>query len=99
VFEDLLQRWDGEEAVIRFDEPSGAWMFVCVHSTVLGPAGGGTRMRDQLCFAAPLGPVGQIAEVVVLRRYLAKFLGQRNAMIRRAAEDRGESWKRYLEGS
>src|SRR6185437_3147540 len=45
VFEDLLQRWDGEEAVIRFDEPSGAWMFVCVHSTVLGPAGGGTRMR------------------------------------------------------
>jgi glutamate dehydrogenase/leucine dehydrogenase len=45
VFEDLLRRWDGEEAVIRFDEPSGAWMFVCIHSTVLGPAGGGTRMR------------------------------------------------------
>jgi leucine dehydrogenase len=45
VFEDLLRTWDGEEAVIRFDEPSGAWMFVCVHSTVLGPAGGGTRMR------------------------------------------------------
>jgi glutamate dehydrogenase/leucine dehydrogenase len=45
VFEDLLRRWDGEQAVIRYDEPSGAWMFVCVHSTVLGPAGGGTRMR------------------------------------------------------
>jgi leucine dehydrogenase len=45
VFEELLQRWDGEEAVIRYDAPSGAWMFVCVHSTVLGPAGGGTRMR------------------------------------------------------
>jgi glutamate dehydrogenase/leucine dehydrogenase len=45
VFEDLLRAWDGEEAVIRFDEPSGAWMFVCVHSTALGPAGGGTRMR------------------------------------------------------
>jgi leucine dehydrogenase len=45
VFEDLLRSWDGEEAVIRFDEPSGAWMFVCVHSTALGPAGGGTRMR------------------------------------------------------
>jgi glutamate dehydrogenase/leucine dehydrogenase len=45
VFEDLLRRWDGEEAVIHFDEPSGAWMFVCVHSTALGPAGGGTRMR------------------------------------------------------
>ena len=45
MFEDLLRHWDGEEAVIRYDAPSGAWMFVCVHSTVLGPAGGGTRMR------------------------------------------------------
>jgi leucine dehydrogenase len=45
MFEELLQAWDGEEAVIRFDRESGAWMFVCVHSTVLGPAGGGTRLR------------------------------------------------------
>jgi valine dehydrogenase (NAD+) len=45
VFEDLLRAWDGEEAVIRYDEPSGAWIFVCIHSTALGPAGGGTRMR------------------------------------------------------
>ncbi|HEY2072527.1 MAG TPA: Glu/Leu/Phe/Val dehydrogenase dimerization domain-containing protein, partial [Gaiellaceae bacterium] len=45
VFEDLLHGWDGEEAVIRFDAASGAWMFVCVHSTALGPGGGGTRMR------------------------------------------------------
>jgi leucine dehydrogenase len=45
VFEELLQRWDGEEAVIRFDSESGAWIFVCIHSTALGPAGGGTRMR------------------------------------------------------
>ena len=45
VFEDLLQAWEGEEAVIRFDSDSGAWMFVCIHSTALGPSGGGTRMR------------------------------------------------------
>jgi len=45
VFEDLLREWDGEEAVVRFDRPSGAWMFICIHSTRLGPAGGGTRMR------------------------------------------------------
>jgi leucine dehydrogenase len=45
VFEELLRRWDGEEVVIRYDEPSAAWMFVCVHSTALGPAAGGTRMR------------------------------------------------------
>jgi glutamate dehydrogenase/leucine dehydrogenase len=45
VFEDLLARWDGEEVAIRFDGPTGAWMFVGVHSTVLGPAMGGTRMK------------------------------------------------------
>jgi glutamate dehydrogenase/leucine dehydrogenase len=44
-FESLLAGWDGEEAVVRHDAESGAWIFVCVHSTVLGPAGGGTRMR------------------------------------------------------
>ncbi len=45
VFEELLQGWDGEEAVIRYDAESGAWIFVCIHSTALGAAGGGTRMR------------------------------------------------------
>jgi leucine dehydrogenase len=45
VFEDLLRGWDGEEVAVRFDARSDAWMFVCVHSTVLGPAAGGTRMK------------------------------------------------------
>ena len=45
MFEELLREWDGEQAVVRFDRPSGAWMFICIHSTRLGPAGGGTRMR------------------------------------------------------
>jgi leucine dehydrogenase len=44
-FEGLLAGWEGEHAVVRHDADSGAWIFVCVHSTVLGPAGGGTRMR------------------------------------------------------
>jgi glutamate dehydrogenase/leucine dehydrogenase len=44
-FEGLLANWDGEHAVVRFDPESGAWIFVCVHSTARGPAGGGTRMR------------------------------------------------------
>jgi leucine dehydrogenase len=44
-FESLLAGWDGEHAVVRYDAESGAWIFVCVDSTVLGPSGGGTRMR------------------------------------------------------
>ena len=45
TFEELLETWDGETAVIQRDRESGAWIFVCLHSTRLGPAGGGTRMR------------------------------------------------------
>ena len=45
MFEDLLRRWDGEHVVARYDEPSGTWMLICIHSTRLGPAMGGTRMK------------------------------------------------------
>jgi leucine dehydrogenase len=45
VFEDLLRAWDGEEVAVGYDAPTGTWMFVCVQSTVLGPAAGGTRLK------------------------------------------------------
>ena len=45
TFEDLLATWDGETALVHRDRESGAWIFVCLHSTRLGPAGGGTRMK------------------------------------------------------
>ena len=45
MFEELLRRWDGEHVVVRHDEPTGAWMFVGIHSTRLGPATGGTRLK------------------------------------------------------
>jgi leucine dehydrogenase len=45
MFEDLLGEWDGELAAMRFDRPTGSWMFVGLHSTVLGPGFGGTRMK------------------------------------------------------
>ncbi len=50
MLEDLLRAWDGEEVVARYDAPTSSWMFVCVHSTRLGPAAGGTRMK---AYAAP----------------------------------------------
>ncbi len=43
--EELIRAWDGEEVVVSYDRASGAWMFVCIHSTALGPAGGGTRLQ------------------------------------------------------
>jgi leucine dehydrogenase len=41
----VIEGWDGEQVVARFDRLSGAWMFVCIHSRRLGPAAGGTRMK------------------------------------------------------
>ena len=45
TFEELLDRWDGEQAVIHRDRESGGWIFICMHSTQLGPAAGGTRLK------------------------------------------------------
>jgi ligand-binding SRPBCC domain-containing protein len=57
---------------------------------------GGTRMRDQLRFAAPFGALGLLAEKLVLRRYLTRFLHERNAMIRQTAESYDAVWQPYL---
>ena len=41
----MLTAWDGESVSIHRDRETGAWMLICVHSTKLGPAAGGTRMK------------------------------------------------------
>ncbi|KPK57031.1 MAG: hypothetical protein AMS21_12020 [Gemmatimonas sp. SG8_38_2] len=42
---DLIRDWDGEYVVTRYDKKTESWMFIAVHSTVLGNASGGTRMK------------------------------------------------------
>ena len=44
--ESLLKEWNGETVIINYDHPTGAWIFIAIHSTKLGPAGGGTRMKS-----------------------------------------------------
>lgn len=55
---------------------------------------GGTEMRDVFRFAAPLGMLGRVAEVLVLRRYMSKLLQERNRVIKEVAE--GGEWEKYL---
>jgi ligand-binding SRPBCC domain-containing protein len=55
---------------------------------------GGTVLRDDFRFAAPLGILGRIAEVLVLRRYMTRFLERRNAVIKRVAES--EEWREFV---
>jgi ligand-binding SRPBCC domain-containing protein len=53
-----------------------------------------TEMRDDFRFAAPLGPLGLIAERLVLGWYMTAFLRERNAIIKQVAES--EEWRKYL---
>jgi len=55
-----------------------------------------TVMRDDLRFAAPLGPLGRLAEAAVLRRYLERLLIARNQLIRGVAEAPEEVWRPFL---
>lgn len=61
-----------------------------VHDHHFAAMDDGTRMRDEIWFSAPWGPLGQI----VARRRLKAFLLERNAAIKRVAES--EEWRRYL---
>ncbi|MFI6509857.1 SRPBCC family protein [Streptosporangium sp. NPDC050855] len=47
---------------------------------------GGTAMSDVIEFAAPFGPVGGIAERLVLRRYMAELIEARNRYVKKVAE-------------
>ena len=60
---------------------------------------GTTLMRDELRFAAPLGPLGWLAETLILRRYLSSFLMERNQLIKAVAESPEARWKKYIDPS
>ncbi len=44
--------------------------------------------------ASPLGPLGRLADVLVLERYLRRFLEVRNEEIKRVAES--DAWREVL---
>lgn len=82
--------------ITAFDRPRyfqdrmvrGAFAFM-EHDHYFTAAGdGATEMRDVFRFAAPLGWIGRIVEIAVLRRYMARLLDERNAVIREVAEGR-----------
>ena len=44
-FLELIESWDGVGVVVRFDEPTGSWIFIALHDDTLGPPAGGCRVR------------------------------------------------------
>jgi ligand-binding SRPBCC domain-containing protein len=53
-----------------------------------------TFMTDRLDYAAPLGVLGTIADRLLVEPHLRKFLIERNAILKAAAES--DLWKQYL---
>jgi ligand-binding SRPBCC domain-containing protein len=64
------------------------------HDHHFAPMNDGTRMRDELRFAAPLGLLGRLAEKWFLRKHLTSFLRRRNTLLKQVAES--EEWRQYL---
>ena len=79
----------------RDEMVSGAFAWL-EHDHFFDPVPGGTLMRDVFRFAAPLGPLGWLAERLLLERYMARFLAERNAVIKQVAES--DEWHPLLEG-
>lgn len=58
---------------------------------------GWTLATDCFQFRAPLGPLGVVAEQLVLARHMRRFLERRAKLLKAALE--GDGWRRYLEGT
>ncbi|HXF71412.1 MAG TPA: Glu/Leu/Phe/Val dehydrogenase dimerization domain-containing protein [Actinomycetota bacterium] len=96
-FEELLRGWDGEFVALRHDGPTATWMFVGVHSTALGPAFGGTRMKVYPAPADALWDVLRLAQAMTLKNALAGIpFGGGKAVLAVPEVPRGEPRRELL---
>lgn len=65
--ESVIRNWDGEAVICRFDRETGAWIFIALHSTALGTALGGTRMRVYPTPADGLRDAQRLAESMTMK--------------------------------
>jgi len=62
MIDSVIKQWGGENVIIRYDIPTGAWIIIAIHSTHLGPAVGGTRMKPYPDLEAALRDALRLAE-------------------------------------
>jgi leucine dehydrogenase len=58
----LIEGWDGVGVVMRYDRPTGTWIFIAIHNDTLGRATGGTRMKVYPSPAAALHDAMRLAK-------------------------------------
>jgi leucine dehydrogenase len=63
----VLSEWGGETVIVRHDRPTGAWIFIAIHSTRLGPAAGGTRIKSYPDVRAALHDALRLAEAMTYK--------------------------------
>jgi leucine dehydrogenase len=59
---ELIRKWDGTGVVVRYDRPTGTWIFVAIHEAILGPTTGGCRIRQYPTPADALEDAMRLAE-------------------------------------
>ena len=69
--ENVLRDWGGEFALTAYDEPSGSYLFVAIHSTRLGPGAGGTRIKTYDTPSDGLLDAMRLAEAMTLKMAVA----------------------------
>ena len=62
------------------------------HTHTFTEQSGGTLVTDDVDFASPHGPLGILADVVVLKSYMTRFLVRHNAQFKREAEASAKTW-------
>ncbi|MGE0104850.1 MAG: Glu/Leu/Phe/Val dehydrogenase dimerization domain-containing protein [Blastocatellales bacterium] len=100
MIETLISRWDGESVITKYEKDFRAWIFIAIHSTVLGPAAGGTRMKIYGAPGEALLDAMRLAEGMTLKYAVADFpRGGGKAVIGLTGEldcdDRIELLRRY----
>src|SRR5579864_5068776 len=96
---ELLAAWDGESVSIHRDRKTGTTMLICVHSTRLGPSGGGTRMKHYPTIEAALVDGMRLAEAMTLKMASVSFPrggGKAVIALPTVEQPRGEERRRLL---
>lgn len=98
--ETLLKQWDGEEVIIRYDKPSGAWIIIAIHNTRRGTATGGTRMQHYSDLKTAVQDALKLAEGMSFKYAVADFPRGGGKAVIHLPEDfeeqqRPELFKRY----
>lgn len=95
--ERLIADWDGEALVSRHDRETDTWMFIGIHSTRLGPACGGTRLRVYPTPADAARDVLRLAEGMTLKCAVAGLpTGGGKAVLAVPALPAGETRRQVL---